>query len=149
DATLVAGLQCRAAPAITYVVEYYAPMLHRFVYYQLQDAALAEDLVSEVMVHMIGRLDTFRPEQGSFQTWLFAIARHLVADHYRARRRRPEISLERWLAAEPAHEPGRPDGQIDLVPDQDQLKAGLATLTEEQRQVILLHVVVGWPLPEV
>src|SRR5262245_7964747 len=34
DATLVAGLQCRAAPAIAYVVEHYAPMLHRFVYYQ-------------------------------------------------------------------------------------------------------------------
>src|SRR5436309_2277761 len=87
DATLVAGLQRREAFAIEYVVQHYAPPLHRFAYYQLQDAA--------------------------------------------------------------AHEPSQADGQIDLIPDQEQLKAGLAMLTEEQRQVILLHVVVGWPLPEV
>jgi RNA polymerase sigma-70 factor, ECF subfamily len=149
DATLVAGLQHRDAPAIEYVVQHYAPVLHRFAYYQLQDAALAQDLVSEVMVRMLGRLDTFCLEQGSFRSWLFAIARHLIADHYRARKRRPEISLERWLAAEPAREPGQPDGHIDLLLDREQLKAGLATLTEEQRHVIVLHVVVGWQLPEV
>src|SRR5207302_10922616 len=141
---LVAGLQRRDASAIEYVVQQYAPVLHRFAYYQLQDAALAQDLVSEVMVRMIGRLDTFCLEQGSFRAWLFAIARHLIADHYRARKRHPEISLEQWLAAAPAHEPGQPDGQLDLLLDQEQLKAGLATLTEEQRQVILLQVVVGW-----
>lgn len=149
DATLVAGLQRRDPTAIAYVVQHYAPVLHRFAYYQLQDAALAQDLVSEIMVHMIGRLETFCPARGSFRTWLFAIARHLIADHYRARKRRPEISLERWLAADPAREPGQPDGHIDLLLDQEQLKAGLATLTEEQRQVIVLHVIVGWQLPEV
>ena len=149
DATLVAGLQRRDPAAIAYVVQHYAPVLHRFAYYQLQDAALAQDLVSEIMVHMIGRLETFCPAQGSFRTWLFAIARHLLADHYRARKRRPEISLERWLAAAPAREPGQPDGHIDLLLDQEQLRAGLATLTEEQRQVIVLHVIVGWQLPEV
>lgn len=149
DATLVTGLQRGDAQAIEYVVQQYASALYRFAYYQLQDAALAEDLVADVMVRMIGGVDAFRLEQGTFQSWLFRIARNLVADHYRARKRRPEISLEQWLEADPASEPGGHDAQMDLLPDQQQLEAGMATLTDEQRQVILLHVVEGWELPQV
>ena len=98
---------------------------------------------------MIAHLDTFCPPQGSIRAWLFAIARHLIADHYRACRRRPEISLDAWLEAAPAAEPGEPDDRLAGLLDQELLRAGLATLTEEQRQVILLHVVLGWSLPEV
>ena len=53
DAELVAGLRRGDAHAVEYVVRQYAPALYRFAYYQLQDAMLAEDLVSEVMVRMM------------------------------------------------------------------------------------------------
>lgn len=148
DATLVMGLQCDDAYSVEYVVQHYAPALYRFAYYQLQNAALAEDVVSEVMVRMIERVNTFRLGQGSFQSWLFRIARNLLADHFRARRRRPQISLEQWLEEDPASEPGKYDSRLDLLLDGQEIEAGLATLTDEQREVILLHVVEGWELPQ-
>ncbi len=149
DAILVAGLQRGDTRAVEYVVQQYAPALYRYAYYQLQDAMLAEDVVSEVMARMVGRVDKFVLESTPFQAWLFRIARNLIADHYRARKRRPQVSLETWLEVDPSQEPGGPDLQILDLPDREELMAGLALLTEEQRQVILLHVVEGWELPQV
>ncbi|HMA33051.1 MAG TPA: RNA polymerase sigma factor [Chloroflexia bacterium] len=149
DAALVAGLQRGDPWAVEYVVQQYAPPLYRYAYYQVQDAMLAEDLVSEVMMRMIGSVDRFVLESTPFQAWLFRIARNLIADHYRARKRRPQVSLESWLAADPSGEPGGTDRGIDDLPDRQELQAGLATLTDEQRQVVLLHVVEGWELPQV
>jgi RNA polymerase sigma-70 factor (ECF subfamily) len=152
DEELVAGLQCGDARAVEYLVQQYAPALYRFAYYQLQDASLAEDLVSDVMVRVIGRVGGFvlaQAEQATFQAWLFRIARNLIADHYRARKRRPQLSLEAILDAEPGLEPGRYDSRIEDLLDREQLRARLATLTGEQREVILLHVIEGWELPQV
>jgi RNA polymerase sigma-70 factor (ECF subfamily) len=149
DVALVTGLRCGDALSIEYVLHRDAPALYRFAYYQLRDAALAEDVVSEVMARMVGRIDTFQPGQGAFQSWLFRIARNLLADHFRACERRPETSLERWLEADPAGEPGELDPRIDELFDREEIEEGLATLTGEQREIILLHVVEGWELPQV
>src|SRR5262249_53747074 len=65
------------------------------------------------------------------------------------RKRRPQVSFEHWLAADPGAEPGAAEAHIDALPEREALQAGLAMLTPEQRQVILLHVVDGWDLPEV
>ena len=134
---------------VEYVVQQYAPALYRFAYYQLQDGTAAEDLVAEVMARMIGRINTFVAEEATFQAWLFRIARNLIADHYRALKRRPQVSLEGWLDSEPGAEPGSDDVRLDTLLTRDQLEVGLASLTEEQRQVVLLHVVEGWELPQV
>jgi RNA polymerase sigma-70 factor (ECF subfamily) len=149
DVALVTGLQRGDARAVEYVVQQYAPALYRFAYYQLQDSTAAEDLVSEVMARIIGRIDGFKLEQATFQAWVFRIARNLIADYYRSRKRKPQVSLDMMLENEPENEPRRHDLEIDNILDRDQLRDGLAALTDEQRQVILLHVVEGWELPQV
>jgi RNA polymerase sigma-70 factor, ECF subfamily len=149
DTQLVAGLKQGDPEAVEYAVLQYAPALYRFAIYQLHDPIAAEDLVSEVVVRMIRGIDEFVLGRASFQAWLFRIARNLIADHYRAGKRRPQVSLEALLDEEPGWEPGQYDVQIDLISERDRLQAGLDALTEEQRQVILLHLVEGWELPQV
>lgn len=149
DATLVAGLQRGESQAVEYVVQHYAPALYRYAYYQVQDAMLAEDVVAEVLVRMMGKVDRYVLESTPFEAWLFRIARNLIADHYRTRKRRPQVSYEQWMATEPGAEPGADDRGIDVFPDREELQTGLAALTTEQRQVILLHVIEGWELPQV
>jgi RNA polymerase sigma-70 factor, ECF subfamily len=149
DESLVAGLRCGDAQITEQAVRQYAPALYRFAYYQLQNALLAEDVVSEVMTRMVEHVDRFVLHQAPFRAWLFRIARNLIADHYRAHKRSLQVSLEEWLDGEPEKEPGERDIRIDAVPDKDRLQTGLLTLTCEQREVILLHVIEGWELPEV
>src|SRR5262245_17721494 len=149
DEELVAGLKRGDQGAVEYAVLQFAPALYRFAHYQLHDPVLAEDLVSEVLIRMIRGIDQFVLERASFQAWLFRIARNLIADHYRAHKRRPQLSLEAVLHEEPYSEPGRNDIELELIIERDQLQAGLDALTDEQRQVILLHLVEGWELPQV
>jgi RNA polymerase sigma-70 factor (ECF subfamily) len=149
DQVLVTGLRRGDTWATEYAVHHYASALYRFAYYQLQDPLLAEDIVSEVLVRMIENIDRFVLCQAPFRAWLFRIARNLISDQYRVHKRCPQVSLERWLDTEPEKEPGECDFRFDTVLDRDQLRAGLLTLTGEQREVILLHVIEDWELPEV
>ncbi len=149
DEALLEGLRAGDERTVEYTVQQYAPALFRYVYYQLQDASAAEDVVSEVMTRMIERIDSFVPTGARFQAWLFSIARNLVADHYRARRRRPQVSLGAWLSANPGEEPGSLDPSITALPEREELQTALAKVTPEQRLVILLHVVDGYELPHV
>ena len=127
DETLVSDLQQGDLGAAEYVVQQYTPALYRYAYYQLQDAALAEDLVAEVMARMLQHIDSFVLAATPFEAWLFRIARNLIADHYRAQKRRPQISLEHWLAGAPGEEPGQCDERIDDLPEREVLRAGLAS----------------------
>lgn len=149
EVALVTGLQRGDARAVEYVVQHYAPALYRFTYYQLQDASAVEDLVSEVLERVIGRIDSFKPGQAAFQAWVFRIARNLIADYYRERKHKPYLSLDMMLETQPENEPTHHDTEIDRILDRDQLRNGLVTLTDEQRQVILLHVIEGWELPQI
>jgi RNA polymerase sigma-70 factor, ECF subfamily len=149
DMTLVTGLQRGDPRAVEFVVERFASTLYRFAYYQMNDAAAAEDLVAEVMARVVGRIDGFRLEQATFEAWVFRIARNLIADHYRSRKRKPHLSLEAMMEAQPENEPRQNDPDIQNILDRDQLREGLAALTDEQRQVIVLHVIEGWELPQV
>lgn len=149
DAALAAGLRRGDARAVEQVVQQYAPVLYRFAVYQLQDAILAEDIVAEVLARMIEKIDGYVPGPIPFKAWLFRIARNLIADHYRARKRRPQISFDAWQDAHPGAEPAGTDAATEWLPDREALRTGLAALTAEQREVIVLHLVDGWELPEV
>jgi RNA polymerase sigma-70 factor, ECF subfamily len=149
DAALVAGLHAGDPRAVEQMVAQYSPALYRFAYYQLHDAMLAEDLVAEVFARVVEKVAGYVQGSAPFQAWLFRIARNLVTDHYRSVKRRPQTSFEQWLAAEPGAEPGGYDSAIDGLPLREELLAGLRLLTEEQRQVIILHVLEGWEMPQV
>src|SRR6476646_2766891 len=83
DAALVAGLRQGDVRAVEFVIERYAPGLYRLAFYHLQDAMLAEDLVAEVMTRTLTGVERFVVGRGSFQAWLYRIARNLISDEYR------------------------------------------------------------------
>jgi RNA polymerase sigma-70 factor, ECF subfamily len=149
DTALVAGLHSGDPRAVEQMVAQYSPVLYRFAYYQLQDVMQAEDLVAEVFVRVIEKVSGYVQGSTPFQAWLFRIARNLINDHYRSVKRRPQVSFDQWLAAEPGAEPGGCDSAIDGLPLREELQAGLRVLTAEQRQVIILHVLEGWDMPQV
>ena len=149
DACLVAGLQQGDPLAVGQLVTQYSPLLYRYALYHLQDAPQAEDLVAEVWARVFMHVGSYVQGSTPFQAWLLRIARNLVADQYRRRKRHPQVSYEGWLAGAPGAEPGTCDRAIDGLPLRDELAAGLQQLTAEQRQVILLHIVEGWELPQV
>lgn len=67
----------------------YGGELYRFALRALDDPGEAEELVQETFLRAWRAADRFDPDRASLRTWLFAIARNLVTDRWRAAATRP------------------------------------------------------------
>lgn len=67
--------------------------LYRFALHTLGNPQDAEDVTQEALTRAWTHFETFDPHR-SFETWVFRIARNVMIDRNRRRRRRQEISLE-------------------------------------------------------
>ncbi len=94
----------------------------------------AEDLVQEVFVRILKYRQSFRPG-AEFVPWMFALARNAATDLWRARPRELPVDPE---APEPAAPVEDPLDALDREERQRRLSAGLARLTPEKRELILL-----------
>jgi RNA polymerase sigma-70 factor (ECF subfamily) len=65
----------------------YRPQLVAFLARRLADASEAEDVAQETFLRAYDRIDQYDPGR-PFATWLFAIGKHVAANHVVARGRR-------------------------------------------------------------
>jgi len=149
DETLVAGLKRRDSGAVQFAVETYAPKLYRFAIYQLGDVTAAEDVVSEVVTRMLEKIDGYKQAGAPFQAWLFTIARNLITDMHRRKKKAPEISFDAPADLSEANEMGALDERLESLADRDALLRAMNVLTYEQRQIVTLRLVEGWQPPEI
>jgi RNA polymerase sigma-70 factor, ECF subfamily len=81
-----------AAAFDAYFKEFF-PRLYRFVLPRVgSDPQAAEDICQDVMVRAMRRIDTYRGEASLF-TWNCQIARNVITDYWRARKRRDEVEV--------------------------------------------------------
>ncbi|PXY21194.1 sigma-70 family RNA polymerase sigma factor [Prauserella muralis] len=107
--------------------------LHRLLTY-LSDPRVAEDLVQETYLRAFGALRGYEGRSPA-RTWLFAIARHVAADHLRTRGRRPVTTgvpvAEETGGSSPDH------GRVVV------LHSLIAALESERREAFVLTQVLG------
>ena len=98
---------------------------------------LADDVVSETMAKAVAGLDRYEPGR-SFNAWLFGIARHVIADMGRKRRRwerrPPDISQS---------EEQHPGEALELNIEHAQILDAFGRLSARDREVLELRVVAG------
>ncbi|MCW2916712.1 MAG: polymerase subunit sigma-70 [Actinomycetia bacterium] len=102
------------------------------------DVQAADDIAAETFLLAFGQRDRFDPERGSLRPWLFGIATNLVARHRRKEARHYK-ALAR-MGPEPAadsHE-NRVVASVTAQRMQPQLAKALATLSQGERDVVLL-----------
>jgi RNA polymerase sigma factor (sigma-70 family) len=112
------------------------PRVYGYVAYQLGDREEAEDLTQQTFERALSHWDEFDDQRATITTWLLAIARNLVVDHYRTRARRPttvpfdehsESQLEAAGYSAPQLGPGA------------ELDAAISGLGERERELIALR----------
>jgi RNA polymerase sigma-70 factor (ECF subfamily) len=144
DEALIAQWRGGEDRAATILVERHAQAIARFVA-SLGERDEVEEVVQDTFVRAFGSLDSFRGES-SFRTWLLTIARNLVRDRHRARKRaRVHVELQ----------------DDDLVSSSDALEGAVATETEQrlhaavqtlspmQRSIFTLRVTEGLSYKEI
>jgi RNA polymerase sigma-70 factor (ECF subfamily) len=113
----------------------YIKKIYDFVYYKTQHKETAEDLVSQIFTKALSKIGSFNTNKGTFQAWLYQIARNTVIDHYRTRKKDRNIEDIFDLASE-----------IDIERDTEvkiklaEVEEYLRDLKPEQRDIILMRV---------
>ena len=133
DADLVARAQAdRQAFALLY--RRYLDPVHQYCYRRLGSREAAEDATSLVFTKAFSSLPTYRA--GSFRSWLFAIAYHVITDDLRARR----VVAELDAAAEiPDREP-TPEEVVMAAEAHSSVVRLLDHLPTSQRRVVELRL---------
>src|SRR5438094_5103645 len=123
----------------------YSPRVFGYLFQRLNgNAEEAEDLTADVFTKVYEKIDGFQPQGAPLSAWVFRIAHNRLIDAVRRRPRQTQVTLDDApeLASGPVFE--GINQQVAL----DQIKAGLARLTNEQRQVIVLRFLEGKSLAE-
>jgi len=111
--------------------------VYGFFSYRVASRLDAEDLTQQTFERALRAWDRFDPARGSAQTWVLAIARNLLIDHYRQDRSSSESPLddhssgEGVLGVAPS-----PEEAVGLDP---QLEGALRGLDQRPRELLALR----------
>jgi len=118
--------------ALRYLYASYSNNIYGYVRSIVHDEHEAEDVTQQVFAKLITRIVKYEDRGVPFFAWLLRLARNVAIDHLRANRMTPTEEVFDPDAS------GGPD--LDHV---ETVRAALATLPDEQREVVILRHVVG------
>lgn len=112
------------------------PRVYGFVAYQVADRGEAEDITQHTFERALAHWDEFDERRATVTTWLLAIARNLIIDHYRSRARQPATVPLDQLSETQLEAAGGDDPRPGIGPE---LEAALSALGERERELIALR----------
>lgn len=113
--------------------------LYRYLARRLRDDALADELFQDVWHRVIGARKDWRPD-ASFATWLYTIAHHRLADHWRSLKHRPAAPSDHEERLARLADPDTPERVMSEFERRRELQLALDALPDEQREVLLLRL---------
>ncbi|HEX8507208.1 MAG TPA: RNA polymerase sigma factor [Hymenobacter sp.] len=116
--------------------ERYHRQLFGFLYHMLGRADTSEDLVQNVFYRMLKYRHTFTGE-GEFRTWMYHLARNVLADHVK-KNRHDRHHTDVADLAEHLGGGSRADEALERGQDVAQLHQALARLSPDHREVLVL-----------
>jgi RNA polymerase sigma-70 factor (ECF subfamily) len=145
-AAVRAAQRHRADFAILY--HRYLDAVYSYAFYQLGDHHDAEDATARTFMAALRAIGSFRDEGASFRGWLFRIARNTIANAHRTRSRRRTEPIDA-IPLEPPAPDADPAGLALRAEDARHIRAAVAALPEDRRQVVLLRFADGLSAREI
>jgi RNA polymerase sigma-70 factor (ECF subfamily) len=144
EAQLVQRAKERWPSTWAQIYDDYYRKLFRYCYARCGSESTAADLASKVYLEALEGIDKYEYRGRPLLAWFYRIAHNVVADHFRAREREGR-AMERVASFQSPHDPG-PDEQVGNEQD---VRAAMGQLTEEQQQVIELRYYGGLTTAEI
>jgi RNA polymerase sigma-70 factor, ECF subfamily len=129
----VRRLQAGDREALGFLYARYADNIYGYVRSIVHDHHEAEDVTQHVFAKLIRVIGSYQEREVPFFAWLLRVARNVAVDHMRQQRLVPVEEV--WTGASSGDAPGT--RRID------DLKEALATLHQDQREVLVLRHFAG------
>ncbi len=146
--------------ALSLLYQQFLPGVFAYIKVRVPDG-MTEDVTAEVFLKMVEGIRHLRTsDEAGFISWLFQIARISIADFYRQRRRHPVyVYLEPELLEKedsretekifPNHIDTDPVRWTEAREEWDRVVQAINMLTEEQRQVLISRLLLGYTVKTV
>jgi RNA polymerase sigma-70 factor, ECF subfamily len=129
----VAGAKQGDPDAIRFLYLRYADNVYGYVCSIVRDEHEAEDVTQLIFAKLLTALPRYEPRVVPFSAWILRVAHNASIDHVRARRSIPFAEVR---------SPETEDHNLAVERGHD-LRAAIATLPDEQRDVIILRFIYG------
>jgi RNA polymerase sigma-70 factor (ECF subfamily) len=136
------------ARAIADLIRAHQEALYAFILRMSGRPHIAEDIVQEAFVRVLKNLDRF-DDRFRFSTWLFTIAKRLYVNAMQKHKPAYDtdtISIQQGRGHAPGHLSARAETMNNM---RDLLDFALASLSERQREIVLLFHQQNWPITEI
>ena len=117
-------------------------------YVRARGAADADDLVGEVFLQVARNLTDFEGDEAAFRSWLFVIAHHRVIDERRRLGRRPAKLVDDFSVFDRPSQLSVEHEALGNV-SVETIYRLFGSLTDDQRNVLMLRIVAGMTLSEI
>lgn len=135
DISLIDRCQKGDSDAFGQLYDRYIKKIYDFIYYKTHHKQTAEDLTSSTFFKAYKAINNFKTDSGTFQAWLYQIARNTVIDHYRSGKENVNID-DAWDIGETKEY----DRDIDNKMILEEVQQYLSKLSGEQRDIIVMRV---------
>ena len=150
DLQLLQRIAAKDKDALNTLYNRYMTPVYSLSLHMLKQPPLAEEVTQDVFLNIWLKADSFNASRGNPRSWIMSVTHHRVVDVIRARRRTytmtdPEgyETLERLPSSGPSVE-----SQVTQSLDRERIVRALATLPDNQREVIELAYFEGYSQSE-
>lgn len=120
------------AEAFAKLYDLYINKIYNFIYYKTLNKEVAEDIASIVFMKSWKNIQQCKLD--SFAAWLYAIARHSVADYYRKEKNLVDID-DCWDLADEDDFLGRIDSDLKI----ENIRKVMLTLKSHDREIVIMR----------
>lgn len=145
DSVLLSKARQLDQDALAQIYDLYSPGIYRYGYRQLGSQDLAEECTAETFSRFLQALHRGKGPRENVRAYLYRTAHNWITDRYR---RNPPQMLTLTPELVDDNSP-RVEKQVEVQMQADQVRAHLAQLTPDQRQVIVLKFLEGWSNQEI
>jgi RNA polymerase sigma-70 factor (ECF subfamily) len=143
---LVTAAQAGDGEAFGQLYDRYVDTVFRFIYFRVNDRALAEDFTSETFLRALRRIGTISYQGRDIGAWFVTIARNIILDHMKSARHRLEVTTADTVEGD-QREPSPEAAVLDLLTS-ERLMEAVKRLGAEQRECVMLRFIQGFSVSE-
>lgn len=127
-----------------FLYEKYIRKIYDFIFYKTHHKETAEDIATAVFMKAFESIKQFDPDKGTFQAWVYQIARNKTIDHYRTKKSDMNID-DVWDLS------GNEDleGDIDTKNKLEDIKKYIKALDSRQRDILIMRIWQGMSYKEI